>query len=164
MSRMGKRPVMLDGKVKAEVKANNITLKGPVGELTYQVPEQVQIKLEGSEVQVSADFETKEGRTHGGTVRANIRNMNQGVGKGFTSVLQLIGVGYRAQVAGQKLTMSLGFSHPIEYQLPQVVAGKVDGNTKITLTSCDKQVLGQVCAEIRKYRPPEPYKGKGIHF
>ena len=100
----------------------------------------------------------------GGTARALIKNMVQGVSEGFKANLNLVGVGYRAQAQGQKLTLSLGFSHPVEYALPKVVKAQVDQNTKITLTSCDKQVLGQVCAEIRKYRPPEPYKGKGIHF
>ena len=164
MSRMGKRPVPFDSKVQANVKGNLITLKGPLGELSYQANEQVKLKVDGNEIIVSADFETKEGKTQGGTARALIRNMVQGVTEGFTSTLNLIGVGYRAQAAGQKLTLNLGFSHPVEYELPQAVKVQMEGNTKIILTSPDKQVLGQVCAEIRKYRPPEPYKGKGIHF
>ncbi len=161
---MGKRPVAFDSKVKADLKGNLITFKGPKGELSYEPNSAVSLKIDGNQVLVTADFETKEGRVMGGTARSIINNMVTGVGNGFTRVLNLIGVGYRAQVQGQKLVLSLGFSHPVEYQLPKVVKGQVDNNTKITLTSCDKQVLGQVCAEIRKYRPPEPYKGKGIHF
>jgi len=164
MSRMGKRPVAFDSKVKANLKGNFITLKGPKGEMSYEANPAVALKIEGNEIIVSADFEQKEGKMMGGTARSIILNMITGVSEGFTSVLNLIGVGYRAQIQGQKLTLSLGFSHPVVYELPKVVSGQIDGNTKITLSSCDKQVLGQVCAEIRKYRPPEPYKGKGIHF
>lgn len=164
MSRLGKLPVAFDSKVKAQLKDNAVTFTGPLGEMTYVANKDVSLKLEGNTVTVDADFETKQGRMMGGTARALILSMSTGVHTGFTKVLNLIGVGYRAQLQGQKLTLSLGFSHPIVYELPKVVKGQVDGNTKITLTSCDKQVLGQVCAEIRKYRPPEPYKGKGIHF
>ena len=164
MSRLGKLPVSFDSKVKADLKGNKVTFKGPNGEMSYEPNAAVTLKLEKEEILVQADFEIKEGRMMGGTARAIIKNMVEGVTTGFTSVLNLIGVGYRAQVQGQKLTLNLGFSHPIEYQLPANVKGQVDNNTKITLSSCDKQVLGQVCAELRKYRPPEPYKGKGIHF
>lgn len=164
MSRMGKRPVPFDSKVKATLKGNDITLKGPLGELNYQASDLVKLSIEGNEINVAADFETKEGRTMGGTARALIRNMVHGVTEGFTSTLVLIGVGYRAQAKGQNITLSLGFSHPVEYELPKSVKITMEGNTKLILTSPDKQVLGQVCAEIRKYRPPEPYKGKGIHF
>ena len=164
MSRMGKIPVTFDSKVSAELKNNSLTIKGPKGEMSYAPNVAVSLTVEKESVSVSADLETKEGRMMAGTARALINNMVFGVSTGFTTVLNLIGVGYRAQIAGQKLTINLGFSHPIEYELPKVVKGQVDNNTKITLQSCDKQVLGQVCAEIRKYRPPEPYKGKGIHF
>lgn len=164
MSRLGKRPVPFDSKVQATLKGGSLTVKGPNGEMSYQANNQVSISVEDGQISVAADFETKEGRTQGGTARAIIRNMVHGVTEGFTSVLELKGVGYRAQAAGQKLTLNLGFSHPVEYDLPKVVNCQMEGNTKIILKSCDKQVLGQVCAEIRKYRPPEPYKGKGIHF
>ena len=164
MSRMGKRPVPFDSKVKATLKGNNISLKGPLGELSYQASDLVKLSIEGNEISVAADFETKEGRTMGGTARALIRNMVEGVSVGFKSTLLLKGVGYRAQAKGQNVTLNLGYSHPVEYVLPKVVSIEMPNNTTLIMTSPDKQVLGQVCAEIRKYRPPEPYKGKGIHF
>ncbi len=164
MSRLGKRPVALNPKVKSDYKGRQLKVKGPVGEMSLKIPNGVDLDVGKEEIKVVVDFDKKEGRMIGGTVRSLINSMVHGVTDGFTTVLELVGVGYRAQVSGQKLTLALGYSHPIEYDLPKVVKAQVDGNTKITLTSCDKQVLGQTCAEIRQYRPPEPYKGKGILF
>lgn len=164
MSRLGKRPVVLNPKVKSDYKDRQLKVKGPVGEMTLKIPKGVELDVSKDEISVVVDFDKKEGRTMGGTIRSLINSMVFGVTDGFTTVLELVGVGYRAQVSGQTLTLSLGYSHPVEYTLPKVVNAQVDGNTKITLTSCDKQILGQTCAEIRQYRPPEPYKGKGILF
>ncbi len=164
MSRLGRRPVELNSKVKADYKDKLLMVKGPLGEMKLKIPDGVELNLDKENINIQTDFETTFGRTMGGTVRSLVLNMVHGVTEGFTKVLVLTGVGYRAQVSGQKLTLALGYSHPIDYQLPKIVKGEVDGNTKITLTSCDKQVLGQTAAEIRKYRPPEPYKGKGILF
>jgi large subunit ribosomal protein L6 len=164
MSRIGKLPISFNDKVKIDFKDQLLVVKGPKGEMKYQTPDEVNLKIENSIIEVVADYENADGRRIGGTARSIVFNMVHGVSEGFTKVLDLVGVGYRAQVQGQKLTLSLGYSHPIEYELPKVVSGQVDANTKITLTSCDKQVLGQVAAEIRRYRPPEPYKGKGILF
>lgn len=164
MSRLGKRPIAIDSKIKADYKDRNLKIKGPNGEMSFLIPNEVELDLGKEEIKIVADFEKKEGRIMGGTIRSIVNNMVHGVTEGFTKVLELVGVGYRAQVSGQKLTLALGYSHPIDYELPKQVKAQVDGNTKITLTSCDKQVLGQVCAEIRQYRPPEPYKGKGILF
>ena len=164
MSRIGKLPISFNYKIKIDFKDHLLVVKGPKGEMKYQTPDEVNLKIENSIIEVVADYESADGRRIGGTARSIIFNMVHGVSEGFTKILDLVGVGYRAQVQGQKLTLSLGFSHPIEYELPKVVGGQVDANTKITLTSCDKQVLGQVAAEIRRYRPPEPYKGKGILF
>jgi large subunit ribosomal protein L6 len=164
MSRLGKRPVALNSKVKSDYKDRQLNIKGPLGEMSFTIPESVELDLKKEEIKVVVDFDKKEGRIIGGTVRSIINNMVHGVTEGFTLVLELVGVGYRAQVSGQKLTMALGYSHPVEYALPEVVKAEVEGNTKITLKSCDKQVLGQTAAEIRQYRPPEPYKGKGILF
>jgi large subunit ribosomal protein L6 len=164
MSRLGKLPLSFDSKVKAEYKDQLLTIKGPNGELSYNVPEAVKIVLESNSIRVDVDFSNPEMSMQGGTARSLIKNMLDGVTEGFKKNLELVGVGYRAQVAGQKLTLALGYSHPVEYDLPSSVKGQVDGTTKITLTSPDKQQLGQVCAEIRKFRPPEPYKGKGILF
>jgi len=164
MSRMGKLPLTLGSKVKAELKEQVLTVKGPNGELTYKVPECIKLVLDAEQIKVDVDFSDSEMSMQGGTARSLIRNMIEGVTEGYKKQLELVGVGYRAQLGGQKLTLSLGFSHPVVYMLPGPVKGQVDGTTKITLTSPDKQVLGQVCAEIRKFRPPEPYKGKGILF
>lgn len=164
MSRLGKLPVAFDSKVKAEFKNQLLQIKGPNGELSYQVPESVKLVIDGNSILVDVDFNDYDMKMLGGTARALIKNMIEGVTSGYTKNLVLVGVGYRAQAKGQTLTLSLGYSHPIEYQLPAQVKGSVEANTKITLTSPDKQTLGQVCAEIRKFRPPEPYKGKGILF
>ncbi|MDT8446232.1 MAG: 50S ribosomal protein L6 [bacterium] len=164
MSRLGKLPVTFDSKVQASFKDQVLTIKGPIGELTYKVPVEVKLVLGKEDIKVEVDFADTHMRTQGGTARALIKNMVEGVTQGFEKKLELVGVGYRAQVAGQKLTLSLGYSHPIEYELPKHIKAQVDANTKITLNSPDKQSLGQVCAEIRKFRPPEPYKGKGILF
>jgi large subunit ribosomal protein L6 len=164
MSRLGKRPVALNPKVKSDYKNRILKVKGPVGEMSLKIPNGVELDLGKDEIKIVVDFDKKEGRMIGGTIRSLINSMVFGVTDGFTTVLELVGVGYRAQVSGQKLTLSLGYSHPIEYSLPKIVKAEVEGNTKITLKSCDKQVLGQTAAEIRQYRPPEPYKGKGILF
>ncbi|OGG93684.1 MAG: 50S ribosomal protein L6 [Candidatus Lambdaproteobacteria bacterium RIFOXYD12_FULL_49_8] len=164
MSRLGKLPVILGSKVKAEFKNQLLTLKGPKGELSYLVPESIKLAISPEEIQVEVDFENSEMKMQGGTARSLIKNMVTGVTDGFKKQLELVGVGYRAQAQGQKLTLSLGYSHPVEYMLPAQVKGEVEANTKITLSSPDKQALGQVCAEIRSRRPPEPYKGKGILF
>ena len=164
MSRIGKLPIPIDAKVKVDYRNSQITVAGPKGELCYRTPEEVDLEIKDSVIKVLADFDTASGRRLGGTARATIGNMVHGVSVGFSKVLELSGIGYRAQVEGQRLTLSLGFSHPVEYDLPSKVSCQIDTNTKITLTSCDKQLLGQVAAEIRHYRPPEPYKGKGILF
>ena len=164
MSRMGRQPVVFNEKVKVDFKDRLISVTGPIGNIDFKVPAGTDLKVEKDKVLVEADLNTREGRMMAGTVRAIINNMVEGVTKGFTKKLVLNGVGYRAQLSGQKLTMSLGFSHPIEYTLDKKIKGQVEANNKLTLTSCDKQLLGQTVAELRKFRPPEPYKGKGILF
>jgi large subunit ribosomal protein L6 len=164
MSRLGKQPVVLSSKVSVRYEGRLLQVKGPVGEMEFVVPEGVELDLNKESIVIKADFETSFGRMMGGTARSIVNNMVCGVIEGFTAVLNLNGVGYRAKVSGQNLTLSLGYSHPIDYKLPKTVKAEVEGNTKIILKSCDKQVLGQTTAEIRKYRPPEPYKGKGILF
>lgn len=161
---MAKVPITFDSKTKADYKNDVLTIKGKNGEMTFKIPEGVTLDVEKESIKVNADLETAKGRSLSGTVCSIVKSMIHGVTEGFTTVLELVGVGYRAQIKGQKLTLALGYSHPIEYELPKVVKGEVDATTKIILKSCDKQVLGQTAAEIRKYRPPEPYKGKGILF
>ncbi len=164
MSRLGKRPIALSSKIKTTYKDHVINVKGPGGEMSFKIPEGVDLDIGKDDIKIVVDFNTSEGRMMGGTIRSIVGNMVHGVTEGFTKELELVGVGYRAKVSGQKLVLNLGYSHPIEYQLPKIVKAEVEGNTNIKLTCCDKQVLGQTTAEIRKYRPPEPYKGKGILF
>lgn len=161
---MAKVPIAFDSKTKADYKNDVLSIKGKNGEMTFKIPEGVALNVEKDNIKIEADLETKKGKALSGTVASIIKSMVHGVSEGFTTVLELVGVGYRAQIKGQKLTLALGYSHPVEYELPKVVKGEVEATTKIILKSCDKQVLGQTAAEIRKFRPPEPYKGKGILF
>ena len=164
MSKIGKHPVQLPEGVSAEVKQNEVIVKGKMGELKTHIPAGISVTLENNELVVKPIHETKEAEAFWGTVRANLANMVKGVSAGFSTKLELIGVGYRAQVQGQKLVLTLGFSHDINYQLPVGVKAECKDQTKLTLTGADKQLLGQVAAEIRSYRKPEPYKGKGIKY
>lgn len=164
MSRLGKKPISFNDKVAIEYNNKLLKVKGKLGEIEMIIPANVDLEIKDGQIQVVTDFETREGSIMGGTVRSILKNHVEGVSKGFTKTLNLVGVGYRAQVSGQKLALTLGFSHNINYSLPEKVKAVVEANTKVTLTSCDKQLLGQVAAEIQKYRPPEPYKGKGVLF
>ncbi len=164
MSRIGKLPVPVDSQVKVDYSDRVVTVKGPKGEVSFETSDIVELQIGDAEIKVIADFKTESGRRVSGTTRSLINNMVQGVTVGFSKTLELNGVGYRAQLQGRKLTMSLGFSHPVEYELPPKVECQLESNTKMIFTSCDKQLLGQVAAEIRRHRPPEPYKGKGILF
>lgn len=164
MSRIGKMPIALNDKVNVNYVDGKLTVKGKNGELKYNTPVGVDLEITKDEIKIKSDFSKPDGRRLGGTARVLIGNMVHGVSEGWEKNLELVGVGYRAQVSGKKITLSLGFSHPIEYILPEQVSAQIDSNTKIKLSSCDKQALGQTAAEIRKYRPPEPYKGKGVLF
>lgn len=164
MSRPGKKPVAIDSKVTVDYKDRLLKIKGPKGQLELKTPESVELDISKEEIKVVADFETKEGKTIGGTIRQLINNIIIGVTEGFEKKLDLVGVGYRAQVSGTKLVLNLGYSHPIEYEVPDMVTAAVENNTKVVLTSCDKQKVGQAAAEIRSFRPPEPYKGKGVKY
>lgn len=164
MSRVAKAPIQLPSKVEITVVNNLVEVKGPNGTLSQQINDQVLIKNEENRLTVAPVKNEAKAWAQAGTARALINNMVIGVTSGFTKELELVGVGYRAQVAGQVINLSLGFSHPIDYQLPQSVTAETPKNTVIILKSIDKQQLGQVAAEIRAYRPPEPYKGKGIRY
>ena len=164
MSRIGKHPVKVVDGVSANITDNEIVVKGKLGELKTHIPAGVSVKMENGEIVVKPLHETKEARAMWGTVRMNIANLIKGVSEGFKKELELIGVGYRAQVSGQILKLTLGYSHDIDYKLPAGITAAVTDQTKVTLSGCDKQVLGQVAAEIRSYRAPEPYKGKGVKY
>ena len=169
MSRIGKKPVTITKGVTATISATNeFKVKGPKGELFQAVDPDISIKIEGDTLTVERHTEQKRHKALHGTYRALISNMVKGVSDGCTSVLELVGVGYRATVTGQLLEMALGYSHPVVVLLPvevKATAAQEKGqNPKVTLVSADKDLLGLVCAKIRAQRKPEPYKGKGIKF
>jgi len=164
MSRIGKHPVKMPAGVSAVITAEDITIKGKLGELKTHIPHGVSVKQEADEIIVTPASKDTAHRALWGTVRANINNLVKGVSEGFSKKLELIGVGYRAQVQGQILKLTLGYSHDIDYKLPAGVKAACPVQTTIELTSSDKQLLGQVASEIRSYRSPEPYKGKGVKY
>ncbi len=164
MSRIGKHPVKMPAGVTATITADEIIIKGKLGELKNHLPHGVTVTQENDEIVVRPASDSAAHRALWGTVRANVNNMVKGVSEGFTKKLELIGVGYRAQVQGAILKLTLGFSHDIDYKLPQGVKAATPAPTTIELSSADKQLLGQVASEIRSYRAPEPYKGKGVKY
>lgn len=162
MSRIGKAPVTLPDKVEVKVDGNQITVKGPLGTLTQSLAEGVSVVQEGK--QLIFKLERPEAQAMFGTLRALVANMVKGVAEGFERKLTLVGVGYRAQLAGDALNLSLGFSHPVIHKLPEGVKAELPQQTEIVIKGVDKQKVGQVAANIRAYRPPEPYKGKGVRY
>jgi len=164
MSRIGKQPITLPSGVTATINADSVTVKGPKGEMTSPLFPDITVVLEGNELQLDcADLGDKVTKSKFGLARALLANVVTGVSNGFEKVLELRGVGYRAQVQGKNLNLSLGFSHPVVYEVPQGVEAKVE-QSRITLSGIDKQKVGQAAAEIRSFRPPEPYKGKGVRY
>ena len=164
MSRIANSPVEVPGGVEIKLDDSSIKVKGAKGTLEFNLDNNVEIKQDGNVLSFSAKSNAKHARAMAGTTRALINNMVHGVNKGFEKKLLLQGVGYRAKAAGSKLSLSLGFSHPVDYVLPEGVKADTPSQTEIVLTSADKQLLGQVAAEIRAFRPPEPYKGKGVRY
>jgi large subunit ribosomal protein L6 len=164
MSRIAKVPVSLVKGVEASVAAGAITVKGPLGTLTRTVTANVKVTVDDGKVTFAAGDESREAKAMSGTLRALVAGMVQGVSKGFERKLNLVGVGYRAQAQGDKLNLSLGFSHPIVHQMPAGVKAETPTQTEIIIKGADKQKVGQVAAEVRGYKPPEPYKGKGVRY
>ena len=165
MSRIGKAPVFLGDKVKAEVTANNeVIVKGPKTSLTVPMRSNVSAKIEDGTVVITRNDDTKESRALHGLYRALVQNAVTGVGEGFEKRLELVGVGYRASVSGKNLDLSLGYSHPIKFPLPDGIEAKVEKQTTVILTGASKELIGQVAAKIRGFRPPEPYLGKGVKY
>jgi large subunit ribosomal protein L6 len=166
MSRVGKRPIAIPKGVEVQSQERVVRLKGPKGQNQFALPELVEVDVEGDEIRVKADYlNSTRARALMGTVQACLSNMVEGVSKGFTRRLQLVGVGYRAAVQGQNLELQLGFSHPVKVELPGGVKAQVEGNNnQIVLTSHDNVLLGQTAANIRAIRPPEPYQGKGVMY
>jgi large subunit ribosomal protein L6 len=163
MSRIGRKPVVLPKGVTLTQKAGKFSVKGPKGELSKPMPSGVAIKADGEKVVITRDDDSRENRARHGLVRAHLANMVKGVSEGWTRELEINGVGYRAEVTGDSVTFALGYSHPIVFKLPKSITAKVDKN-RLTLTSADRDELGQVSAKIRELRPPEPYKGKGVKY
>lgn len=164
MSRIAKHPVVLPAGVDVKFSPEAIIVKGQKGELSLHQHTEVNVTLEDSQLVVKAADESTKANALSGTVRALLHNMVVGVTNGFEKKLQLIGVGYRAQAQGKVLNLSLGFSHPINYELPEGITATTPSATEIIIAGADKQVVGQVAAEIRAFRPPEPYKGKGVRY
>jgi len=164
VSRIGKLPVTIPAGVKVAVDADGVRVEGPKGKLQAAVPSQVEVRVEGNLLRVERRTEDRKIRALHGLTRKLLANMTQGVSQGFTRVLDINGVGYRAEVKGQELHMTLGYSHPVVFPLPPGVTAAVERQVIITLSSADRQVLGEAAAKIRSLRPPEPYKGKGIKY
>lgn len=164
MSRLGKIPVKVPKGVKITLNGTNLLVEGPKGKLSKSIPSGISIKVEGEKVSILRSSEDKPTKAAHGLVRAILANFCKGVSEGFSRTLVSVGVGYRMALQGTKLNVSAGFSHPVVFDLPQGVSGKVDDQTKLTLTSIDRELLGLTCDKIRSIRPPEPYKGKGIRY
>ncbi len=161
MSRIAKQPVVLPKGVEVLINANAVTVKGPKGQLSMPLQEGVQLLVQDGQAVVSWEESVVH---HAGTTRALLANMVRGVSQGFERKLEIVGVGYRAQAKGKTLGLSLGFSHPVEHPVPDSLTVETPSQTEIIIRGADKQMVGQLAAEIRAYRPPEPYKGKGVRY
>ena len=164
MSRIGQSPVNLNENVEVNFENKLLKLKGPKGSLEMEISNSVDVKVNQNNILVENKDDSIKGKANWGTTRALINNMVIGVTIGFTKNLEIFGVGYRGAVSGKKLTLNLGLSHPVEIDIPDDIDVKMDGNTKLALSSANKQKLGQFCSVIRSKRPPEPFKGKGIRY
>jgi large subunit ribosomal protein L6 len=164
MSRVGKAPVALPKGVEVTIAADSVSVKGPLGTLSQRLNGDVRVKQDGDKLVFEAAGESAQANAMSGTLRALLNNMVTGVTKGFEKKLNLVGVGYRAQAQGDKLNLTLGFSHPVVHQMPKGVKVETPTQTEILIKGNDRQQVGQVAAEVRAYRPPEPYKGKGVRY
>ncbi len=157
-------PVAVPPKVKVEIKGQKVFVEGPKGKLDFELPRRTTAKLDGGNVLVSRDGEDAEAKSLHGLSRALVNNMIKGVSDGFVKKLEIQGVGFKAAVVGKNVNLSLGYSHPLNYPIPDQIKVTVEENTKVTIEGPSKQLVGQVAAEIRSYYPPEPYKGKGVRY
>ena len=164
MSRVGKNPVSIPSGVEVNMGNEEITVKGPLGVLSQRLNAQVNVRRDGDTLVFETANDSASANAMSGTLRALVNNMVIGVSSGFEKKLNLVGVGYRAQAQGDKLNLSLGFSHPVVHQMPQGVKVETPQQTEVLIKGIDKQLVGQVAAEVRGYRPPEPYKGKGVRY
>ena len=164
MSRIGKQPVTLPAGVSVSLADGMVTLKGPKGELSQKLPETITVTQEGSTLNVIRKNDDKQSRADHGTIRALLQNMVVGVKDGYSRELEIQGVGFRASIAGKQLTMNVGYSHPVDYTVPEGITVTVIDGVQLKVSGIDKQLVGQVSARIRAFRPPEPYKGKGVRY
>jgi len=164
MSRIGKQPITIPEKVKVDVKGQKVFVEGPKGKLDFELPRRTAIKVDGKNVLVSRQGDDAEARALHGLSRSIVNNMVKGVSEGFVKKLEIQGVGFKAAVQGKNVNLSLGYSHPLNYPIPEQIKVTVEENTKLTIEGPNKQVVGQVAAEIRSFYPPEPYKGKGVRY
>ena len=164
MSRVGRKVITIPSGVELKQEGNKITVKGPKGQLEREFSPEITVKVENGEINITRPNDLPNIRALHGTTRAVLNNMVVGVSQGFEKKLELVGVGYRVQAAGNGLTLSLGFSHPVEIEPVEGITFKVDGNTKISVEGINKELVGQIAANIRSKRPPEPYKGKGVKY
>lgn len=164
MSRIGKSPIVVPAQVKVNVSGKKVSVQGPKGKLEMDLPRRTSLKVEGNQIVVSRDGEDADAKAMHGLGRALVNNMVEGVSTGFSKKLEINGVGFKAAVQGKVVNLSLGYSHPINYPIPDQIKVTVEDNTKVTIEGPSKQVVGQVAAEIRSFYPPEPYKGKGVKY
>ncbi len=164
MSRIGKQPIAIPPKVKVEIKGQQVFVEGPKGKLNWQLPRRTSIKVEDGRLLVSRQGDDDQTKALHGLSRALVNNMVRGVTEGFVKKLEIQGVGFKAAVQGKTVNLSLGYSHPVVYLIPEQIKVTVEENTKLTIEGPDRQVVGQVASEIRSFYPPEPYKGKGVRY
>jgi large subunit ribosomal protein L6 len=164
MSRIGKQPIAVPPKVKVEVKGQLVHVEGPKGKLDFKLPARTSLKVDGGNIVVSRAGDDAQSKALHGLSRALVNNMVKGVSEGFVKKLEIQGVGFKAAVVGKVVNLSLGYSHPINYAIPDQIKVTVEENTKLTIEGPDRQVVGLVASEIRAYYPPEPYKGKGVRY
>ena len=165
MSRIGKQPISIPEKVSAQISGQHVTIKGPKGTLEREIPRPIEVKQEGDTIVVNPTDGSRIGRQRHGLCRTLVANMVDGVSQGFQKRLQIQGVGYRAQAQGKKLTLNVGYSNPVEMEMPNGIDVAVENrNTEVIVSGIDKEIVGNIAAQIRGVRPPEPYKGKGIRY
>ena len=164
MSRIGKQPIVIPPKVKVEVKGQQVLVEGPKGKLNWELPRRTSLKVDNGKVVIDRQGDDAQAKALHGLSRALVNNMVRGVSEGFSKKLEIQGVGFKAAVQGKNVNLSLGYSHPVVYPIPDQIKVTVEENTKLTIEGPDRQVVGQVAAEIRSFYPPEPYKGKGVRY
>jgi large subunit ribosomal protein L6 len=164
MSRIGKQPIAIPAKVKVEVKGQKVSVEGPKGKLNWDLPNRTSLKVEGDKIVVSRAGDDAQAKALHGMSRSLVNNMVKGVAEGFVKKLEIQGVGFKAAVNGKVVNLTLGYSHPVNYSIPDQIKVTVEENTKLTIEGPDKMIVGKVASEIRSFYPPEPYKGKGVRY